>query len=235
VSEPTRHHYIPSFYLRRWAGPDGKLCEYSRPYAETKAKRRHPSGTGFVDELYTIPGLPPEQSRYVERRFTQAVDNWAAQALAIMLRENPHSDDLDAKMKVAWARFLYSLIVRTPEHIKRIQQKADENPPELPETLRADYDKLRGPTDPPTFEEYKTWSLANPLKVAAQRLLPELINSERVITEIASMRWTTAKVAKTRYTMLTSDRPVIMTNGRGLRSGLRALVMLPQARWVRAR
>jgi hypothetical protein len=91
----------------------------------------------------------------------QAVDNWAA-VLAIMLRENPYSDDLDAKMKVAWARFLYSLIIRTPEHIKRIQQKADENPPELPETLRADYDKLRGPTDPPTFEEYKAWSLANP-------------------------------------------------------------------------
>lgn len=213
MSEPTRHHYIPIFYLKRWAGPDGKLCEYSRAYTETKAKRRHPSGTAFVDELYTIPGLPPEQSRYVEKGFMHAVDNWAAQALAIMLRENPHRDDLDAKMKVAWARFLYSLIIRTPEHIKRIQQKADENPPELPETLRADYDKLRGPTDPPTFEEYKAWSLANPLKVAAQRLLPELINSERVITEIAFMRYTTAKVAKTRYTMLTSDRPVIMTNG----------------------
>ena len=27
------------------------------------------------------------------------------------------------------------------------------------------------------------------------------------------MRWTTAKVGKTRHSMLTSDRPVIMTNG----------------------
>jgi predicted DNA-binding ribbon-helix-helix protein len=42
----------------------------------------------------------------IDGGFMQAVDNWAAQALAIMLRENPYSDDLDAKMKVAWARFL---------------------------------------------------------------------------------------------------------------------------------
>jgi hypothetical protein len=199
--------------LKQWAGPNGKLCEYSRPYRETKAKRKHPSGTGYVDGLYTIPGLPPEQSQFVEKRFMQAVDNWAAQALAIMLRESPQAHDLDARMKVAWARFLYSLIIRTPEHIQRIQQKADENPPELPETLRHDYDKLRGPNDPATFEEYKAWSLANPLKLPAQRILPELINSERVITEIAFMRWTTAKVGKTRHSMLTSDRPVIMTNG----------------------
>jgi Protein of unknown function (DUF4238) len=213
VSEPTRHHYIPIFYLKQWAGLDGKLCEYSRPYRETKAKRKHQSGTGYVDGLYTIPGLPPEQSQFVEKRFMQAVDNWAARALAIMLRANPQAHDLDPRMKVAWARFLYSLIIRTPEHIKRIQQKAEENPPELPETLRDDYDKLRGPNDPPTFEEYKAWSLANPLRLPAQRFLPELINSERVITEIAFMRWTTAKVGKTRHSMLTSDRPVIMTNG----------------------
>jgi Protein of unknown function (DUF4238) len=213
VSEPTRHHYIPIFYSKQWAGPDGKLCEYSRPYGETKAKRKHPSGTGYVNGLYTIPGLPPEQSQFVEKRFMQAVDNWAARALAIMLRESPQAHDLDARMKVAWARFLYSLMIRTPEHIKRIQQKADENPPELPETLRHDYDKLRGPNDPATFEQYKAWSLANPLKLPAQRILPELINSERVITEIACMRWTTANVGRTRHSMLTSDRPVIMTNG----------------------
>lgn len=213
MSEPTRHHYIPVFYLKQWTGQDGKLCEYSRPYMETKAKRKHPRGTAYVDELYTIPGLPAEQARFVEKRFMQAVDNWAAMALAIMLQGDPQSHDLDARMKVAWARFLYSLIIRAPEHIKRIQQKMEENPPELPEKLRHDYDKLRGPSDPATFEEYKAWSLTNPLKLPAQRILPDLINSERIITEIAFMRWTTARVGKTRHSMLTSDRPVIMTNG----------------------
>jgi hypothetical protein len=29
VSEPIRHHYIPVFYLKKWTGPDGRLCEYS--------------------------------------------------------------------------------------------------------------------------------------------------------------------------------------------------------------
>jgi Protein of unknown function (DUF4238) len=200
VSEPTRHHYIPIFYLKQWTGADGKLCEYSRPYREAKAKRKHPSGTGYVDGLYTITGLPFEQAQFVEKRFMQAVDNWAARALAIMLRNNPQSEDLDTKMKVAWARFVYALIIRTPEQIKRIQQKADDNPPELPETLRDEYDRLRGPNDPITFEEYKAWSLANPLKLPAQQMLPELINSERIIKEIVFMRWTTATVEETRPT-----------------------------------
>jgi hypothetical protein len=213
VSEPTRHHYIPVFYLKRWAGQDGRLCEYSRPWKETKAKRKSPAGTGYVDGLYTVPNLQPEHAQFVEKRFMQAVDNWAAMALAIMLREKPNPHALDTRMKVAWARFLYSLIVRTPEEIARIQKKADDNPVELPEALRNDYDKLRGPQDPKTFEEYKEWSLKNPLKLPAQSVLPDIINSERVITEIAFMHWTTANVGKTKHSMLTSDRPVIMTNG----------------------
>jgi Protein of unknown function (DUF4238) len=181
VSEPTRHHYIPKFYLKQWMGSDGRLCEYSRPYKETKPSRKHPSGTGYVDGLYTIPGLPPEQSQFVEKSFMKAVDDWAARALAIMLRQNARSHDLDARSKAAWARFLYSLIVRTPESIIRMQQKLDEKPPQLP--------------------------------FPVQHFLPDVINSERVITEIVSMRFSTANFENTRHSLLTSDRPVIMTWG----------------------
>src|SRR5262245_53815399 len=116
MSEPTRHHYIPVFYLRQWAGADGRLCEYSRPYKEVKAKRRHPSGTGYVDGLYTVPGVPSEDAQFVEKHFMQMNDQWAAFALQAFLVGDPKKRDLTAKEKVAWARFLYSLIVRTPEH-----------------------------------------------------------------------------------------------------------------------
>src|SRR5580692_1218431 len=46
-----KHHYIPVFYSKEWAGPDGRLCEYSRPYDVVKPKRVHPDGTGYVRGL----------------------------------------------------------------------------------------------------------------------------------------------------------------------------------------
>lgn len=214
MSEPTRHHYVPIFYLKRWAGADGRLCEYSCPYRQTKAKRKHPAATGYVDGLYTVPDLPPEQAQYVEKQFMQKIDDWAARAVAVMLRGDSKSSDIDARMKIGWARFLYSLIIRTPERLQIMQKQSNETSPlESIEKIRDDYSNLRGPDDPEKFDEYKERLSANPLKVPAQRILTTLLNSKRVILEIANMQWTTANVASAKHTMLTSDRPIIMSNG----------------------
>src|SRR4051812_24973391 len=72
---PSLH---PVFYLKRWAGADGKLCEYSRPHGETaKGLRKAPKSTAFVRDLYTIPGAPPEAAQFVEKRFMKLTDDWA--------------------------------------------------------------------------------------------------------------------------------------------------------------
>jgi hypothetical protein len=71
------------------------------------------------------------------------------------------------------------MIIRTPEHIERIRQKAPEY-------------KL---TSPP------------------QALLPALINSNHVVKHLASMAWHTADFSDAKSRLLTSDRPIIMTNG----------------------
>lgn len=163
----------------QWAGGDGRLCEFSRPYQIVKAKRKHPSGTGYVDGLYTIPGLPPEDAQYVEKRFMQMNDDWAAKALKVFLLNDPARRDLKAKELVGWARFLYSLMIRTPEHILRIKEKSEE------------------------------FSLTTP----PQAMLPTLINSQRVIEEISRMSFHTIQVGQTKHGFLTSDRPLIMTNG----------------------
>jgi hypothetical protein len=128
VSEPTRHHYIPVFYLKQWVGPDGRLCEYSRPHKETKAKRKHPAATAYVDNLYTVPGLPPAEAQFVEKKFMQIVDSGAAEAMTAMLkRTEPIGDKEPNWMHVIhWARFIYSLSLRTPERIGVMQRSLDE-------------------------------------------------------------------------------------------------------------
>jgi hypothetical protein len=109
VSEPTRHHYIPVFYLKRWTGPDGRLCEYSRPYKETKAKRKHPAATAYVEGLYTVSGLPPERTQFVEKQFMQMVDSGAAEALTAMLKRTAPAgnEEPDWIRTIYWARFVY--------------------------------------------------------------------------------------------------------------------------------
>jgi hypothetical protein len=118
VSLPKRHHYIPIFYLKPWTNERGQLCEFSRPYKDVVSKWKHPAATAFVDGLYTIPGLPPDDAAYVERAFMGAVDFWAAQAHRVFLEGDPSKKDLASKQLVGWARFLYSLMLRTPEQIE---------------------------------------------------------------------------------------------------------------------
>jgi hypothetical protein len=35
-----KNHYLPVSYLKQWAGPDGRLCEFSRRHKVVKARRR---------------------------------------------------------------------------------------------------------------------------------------------------------------------------------------------------
>jgi hypothetical protein len=201
VSEPIRHHYIPVFHLSQWAGDNGRLCEYSRPHKTVKAKRKHPSATGYVNGLYTIPGLPLEDAQYVEKRFFQFNDDWAAKALQVFLLHNPGKRDLTAKEKVGWARFIYSLMLRTPEQILSIKQRMVEQAMTMP----------------------------------AQAFLPTLINSQTVIEEISMMSFHTAQVTDNKHPLLTSHRPIIMTNGLRVENAHIVIPISPNKIFIAAR
>ena len=117
------------------------------------------------------------------------------------------------RKRVGWARFLFSLMVRNPEYLVRIQQMATKSIPLSIEESRADYPLIRKETDPKTFDEFKEQYLSNPMNMSAQSLLPTLINSTSIIRAISDMRWSTCQFADMSHSLLTSDRPIIMTNG----------------------
>jgi hypothetical protein len=71
MQTPTKHHHLPVFYLDRWTGADGRLCQFSQPYEQVKPKRLYPTQTGFVAGLYSMKGVPVEHSQQVEQRFMQ--------------------------------------------------------------------------------------------------------------------------------------------------------------------
>jgi hypothetical protein len=105
------------------------------------------------------------------------VDQWAARAIVAFL--DPKKEP-SLKERVGWARFLYSMIICTPEHIERIRARSP---------------KFKV-TSPP------------------QALLPTLINCKLVVAHIVQkMTWHAIDFSDSGLRLLTSDRPLIMSNG----------------------
>ncbi|MGC2776400.1 MAG: DUF4238 domain-containing protein [Bradyrhizobium sp.] len=207
MSEPTRHHYIPVFYLKQWAGRDGRLCEYSRPYGETKVKRKHPAATAYLGNLYTVPGLPIEQTQFVEKQFMQTVDSRAAEAMTAMLKQTEPAGDNepDWMRTIYWARFIYSLSLRNPEQIGAVQRSLDDGSFSVTAATAEEISRAK---------ETKSKIRVRKVAAPAQFALPGLINSESAIRAIAdNMMWFTYHVGGAKHSVLTSDRPVIMSKG----------------------
>lgn len=211
MSKEGEHHYIPVFYLKQWAGADGRVCEFSKPYDRVKARRIHPDGTGYVRGLNTIPGLPPHEADYLETYFMQLTDNYASRALRILLANTPWQ--FTNKERSGWSRFIVSLVARNPESIERLTAAGhalfDKALPEI----EADYATRKLPTDPPTYAEFVAKTSPNPRGRAAAILIQKVIDDPQLGNFMNQMRWMVLYNGRPKNLLLTSDRPIVMTNG----------------------
>jgi Protein of unknown function (DUF4238) len=140
VLKEPKHHYIPCFYSQQWAVKDGVLIEYCRRYKGVEARPTAPEGTGYVRGLYKLPDAPPGQEYIVETGLMSSIDNWAAKALEQMLVDGVAPGKLDRQRGLGWCQFLYSLIVRNPEHLQLINEKLKTlDPAAVLEEIRDDY------------------------------------------------------------------------------------------------
>jgi hypothetical protein len=201
--------------LQRWTDPtSGKLIEFCRRYEGVVARPTAPGGTGYVRGLYKLPDAEPGEEYIIETNLMKSIDNWASKALQSMMVDGPFPGKLEPHQALGWCQFLYSLIVRTPEHLERMREKMTTlDPAEVIENIREDYPRIKGPGDPPTFDKYKEAFLKRRVAVPAIRVLPELVRSKRVVGVLASFKWQTATVNTAKHPLLTSDRPIVMSNG----------------------
>jgi hypothetical protein len=138
-----RHHYIPQFYLKRWAGTDGRLCEYSRPFDSVKARRVHPKGTAFVPGLYTVPDIADKAADAFEKRFLLIADQLAYDALELLLSDQPIVWTEDTRS--GWSRFIHSLVRRNPETVARYKVASARVYRDALDDFRANYFDRRRP------------------------------------------------------------------------------------------
>jgi hypothetical protein len=196
-----KHHYIPVFYLKQWCGEDRKLCEYSQPYKVIRCYRRYPSETAFELHLNTMDALAPDVQDIVERKLMAGIDNISALALPLLLQQK--IDKLTPEHRTSWAVFVMSAARRNPESMARLREK-----------LIAHMASHGIDLDPRAGEKPETTAARRVFFQSQYAMLfQELITSERVGTHLINMRWSVARFANAKHTLLTSDRPFVMTNG----------------------
>jgi hypothetical protein len=206
---PRDHHYNPKFILKRWTVNDGPLCEMRLIRGKVQANHRYPSATGFQKDLYRTHGVPEANAQDVELHFMSPLDNHAAVSIDKLLGGRP----LDADDRIAWAGFLLSLLYRNPECVALIKSHMAEIRAEATDALEGDWAALRGPLDQMTFAEATAMRRPGAAQISASNMLVDVIANERAVPDIANMHWTRVQVSRSKYSLLTSDRPLVMPVG----------------------
>ncbi|MBZ9920182.1 DUF4238 domain-containing protein [Mesorhizobium sp. BR1-1-12] len=224
-NEPNKHHFLPVFYLKGWAGADGRIVQFSKPnpYDErVKLLRRHPSAVGYIKRLYAVEGLPERVANLFETEFTRPVDTDAAVAMQRLMTGRFDTEATQTEA-VAWIKFLLSLMMRMPADIKRLKHYVKYDWfSDLP-SLQAAFKKSGMEGNPRTVEDYQ--KLLGPTfhERVAMVALSGMMQVETAIRAIGHLQWTVHNIDGARE-FLTSDRPLIASVGI---SGPKAHIILP--------
>jgi hypothetical protein len=226
---PQKHHYIPEFYLKRWVtGADNRLWQFSKPYRQVVAERKYPSETGFVRRLYSTEGTDERQAHRFEEFFFKPVDSAAAEALQLM-EKHGNAAPWDSRLRSAWSRFIHSLLVRCPEDMsifKRIWR--DQVYGDATGEWEVRYQAVRDERHPPTLREAMEGMSEAALSASTMRALMSMIDNASLGEKMNRLPWHILELANSRFDLLTSDRPIIRTNGIMVDGGHIALPIGPR-------
>jgi hypothetical protein len=212
AQQSLRHHYIPQFYSKRWAGEDLKITEFSRPHNKLQSKQVYPIQTGFADRLYELKGvLPASAAQKVEDEFMKPIDSDAAVALR-MLETGDGRIHQESKWRSAWSQFLITLLMRTPKDLTALAEAlADDWARDAPK-LEEKYLANRKPDDPPTMQEFIEQKDTDYLARWTIDAARALMDHDQLRQQLNQMRWFVLAARTDDPKFLTSDRPVVMSD-----------------------
>lgn len=209
------------------------MVQFSRPYDSVVAKRVHPNGTGYVNRLYELRGFPERTAQVVEERFLKPADSLAADALSILETENWQSV-LSDRRRSAWSRFIISLLMRCPEDIAVMREYWNLVFEEADPEAAAHYLTIRAESDPATLSEYISQAPLAERERGFLRAFLELVDNANVGHFLNGMPAVVIDTSSCGIELLTSDRPVIMTNGLNNDEGHLALPIGPKRLFLSA-
>jgi hypothetical protein len=222
MNYPIDHHFIPAFFLQQWTDADKKLVEYTIKVGKLIIKRVGPRSTGYETGLYSFPELPPDVAQYLEQVFFDYADRMAAEALHGQLAGKPKSSSPD--LVSAWSRFVVALHLRHPDGMPELRTAAKSIWDSSGKAFQADYEAIKKPEDPSTFDEYlAAKDPLTPIKVQVNMII-KVFDNEKLGRHINNMNWGVIDVSASNHRFLLSDRPVVFAN---LTSNAEGAVYLP--------
>jgi hypothetical protein len=226
ANPPQIHHYIPEFYSKGWADHSGKVVRFDKPFDKLIDRKVFPSQVEFERNLYSIPGTDPDKAQLIEMSFFKNVDNDAADALRVIIDKN--SPNLDVEIRIAWTRFMLSLMHRTPSSFHAMKDSLTSLISRPDSYTQDRYEKIRSPDDPKLFEDFMVKNDPFAIEKYAYSIIPKLMNSRKLGQLIISMIWGKIEIGETCHDLLLSDNPIVMSNGIGHDEGYILIPLNPK-------
>lgn len=206
-----KNHYLPIFYQKRWGTrADKHVCVYARPHNAPHKSWKHPAGVGYQTDLYTVSNVDAAVATYLEKQFFLVTDNLAAKALSVI--ERGQRQPMDTTTRSGWTRFIMSLLHRNPEQVAKSHGVVSQ----YVSLLKPQYEKLyndkKDVNHPATFDEFWRDILPEVVGRTWIKLIQRTIDGEIVGAHFNRLIWRVIDFKST-STLMTGDRPVIMTNG----------------------
>lgn len=156
-----------------------------------------PNGTGYEHNLH---------SESVEQ-WLKLVDQRAFDVMEVLL-DGRDISVLTLDQRSAWSRFVISLIRRNPEKVSSVTHVIDAHLAARLGSLEIEYMDIRRPSDPHTFEEYKTRRAPLICDILRAEVLTSIVDSQVVGEAVNQMIWSVATLVDFKPCFLTSDRPI---------------------------
>ena len=174
-----------------------------------------------------------EDIRYqLETVFFKRIDQEGSDVLKKL--EMFGAQSLTQSERFSWAIFIVALMQRHPVRVEHLARSTEQHASAFLDESREDYLRGRPAGDTKPFEVFKAEALAGE-QIAQQKkvAIQSGILIPRTITWIGNATMAIATF-KDNHTLLTSDRPVMMTNGLGRPFGHIALPIGPRRLFIAA-
>jgi hypothetical protein len=225
------HHYIPKFYTKRWT-TNGLLTIYERTENGLRIREGSPKSTGYLSKLYSMNRVPPEEQADIEKEFFAPADTLAEKAMHALTNGRAIYKD---SFREAWAKYVVGLLIRCPEDLALMRENWLNYVVDVPPHWELAYAETRQPGEPATLADKIKLMTPGDEERSMFRAYLDLFNHQNVLNFVKKMRWCVRDVSGASLKLLTSDRPVIRTNGLKQAGGHIALAIGPTKLFLAAR
>ena len=197
------HHFIPAFLLRPWqSGHDDRLTALAWKGGRVNASRRNAKAVAKLTGLYALRDVPEDKANVVEAQIFQRIDDDGAAAHAKLTRGR---SDLTSKEMDGWARFIVSLLTRSPWFLQR---HVDAAPGVMLATLMKN--PIEGFDQSDALDKMLELRPDLPRDMALRGLV-SILPKSRTQDAIMGCPWAIVDVSESSRDLVIGDRPVLRT------------------------